>query len=205
MEKEGGAGWRFATRCVRSRQESLEGSGALASPIYQTSAFVFESVAAIQRHNAGKGPRYIYSRYANPTLDEVERTMASLESAEEAVLFSSGQAATTAAILSLVRAGDEILSLRTIYGGTYRLFQDLLADLGISARYFNADDVGHLDRLAPPHPCDLRGDSHEPDAGGAGPLQPRRRREPRPDSAWPWTALSPRPTTRTRSFSAPIW
>ena len=124
--------------------------GALASPIYQTSAFAFQDVAQIQRYLADSGSHFIYSRYANPTLAEAERRLASLESAEEAVLFASGQAATMAAILSLLRSGEEILSLFNIYGGTYKLFHRLLPGLGISARFFRTDEVDRLDSLVSP-------------------------------------------------------
>jgi cystathionine beta-lyase/cystathionine gamma-synthase len=150
MQKEGGAEWRFATRCVRFRNETFEGLGSIAAPIYQTSAFTFPDVAAIQRFNAGERSRYMYSRYANPTVEAVERTMASLESGPEAVLFSSGQAATSATMLSLVRTGDEILSSRSIYGGTRRLFQEVLSGLGVAVRYFGPEDLDRLDRLAGP-------------------------------------------------------
>jgi len=142
-----GAGHGFATRCVRSGCDWEEAKGAIASPIYQSSAFSFQSVAQIRKYLEDEGSHYIYTRYGNPTLSEAERKLVSLEGAEEAVLFSSGQAATAAAILSVVCAGDEILSLRSIYGGTYKLLHRFLPGLGITTRFFGAEEVDRLDSL----------------------------------------------------------
>ncbi len=150
MEKESGREWKLATRCVRSRRSSPWGPDSLAPPIYQTSAFAFESVAQIERYNAGEPGLFMYTRYANPTLLEAERILASLESAEEAVLFSSGQAAASAAMLSLAQAGDDFLSFRSLYGGTQRLFQEVFRGLGITARPFDSRDLDRLDSLAGP-------------------------------------------------------
>jgi len=147
VEKEGERRWRLATRCVRWRGEPDPTTGALVSPIHQTSAFAFESVAQIQQYLKDDASHYIYTRYGNPTLEEAERKLSALEGAEEAVLFASGQAATTAAILSVLRAGDEILSVANIYGGTYRLFTQLLPNFGITTRFFRPQEVDHLDTL----------------------------------------------------------
>jgi cystathionine gamma-synthase len=150
MEKEGGREWKLPTRCVRGGKGSSTKSASLVAPIFQTTAFTFKDVAEIQRYNAGDGSLYMYTRHANPTLRETEETLASLESAADAVLFSSGQAATSAAMLSLVRTGEEILSFRSVYGGTSRLFQGIFAGLGITVRYFGPEDVERLDQMAGP-------------------------------------------------------
>src|SRR5688572_7834488 len=98
-----------ATRLVHRSAEALQGVEPLTLPIYETTTFVFESAEQVRLYNEGKSGKYLYSRYENPTIRTVERTLASLEGAEEAILLSSGQAATTTALLALLSAGDEVV------------------------------------------------------------------------------------------------
>jgi cystathionine beta-lyase/cystathionine gamma-synthase len=107
----------------------------LTTPIYETSTFVFDSAAQVQAYQEGKDVGYLYSRYENPTVVAVERTLATVDEAECSLLFSSGQAATTHALLTLLRQGDEVVCSAAIYGGTHHLIADLLPRFGIDGRF----------------------------------------------------------------------
>jgi O-acetylhomoserine/O-acetylserine sulfhydrylase-like pyridoxal-dependent enzyme len=100
---------KLPTRLLQRAPDSLAGVQPLTLPIYETTTFVFDSAAEVCEYNEGRGSKYLYSRYENPTVVAVERTLASLEGAEAAILLSSGQAASTTALLALVSAGDEVV------------------------------------------------------------------------------------------------
>jgi cystathionine beta-lyase/cystathionine gamma-synthase len=124
--------------------------GPVASPIHQTSTFRFETSNDAVRFANGDPDIYVYTRYHNPSVREVEETLALMEGAEEAALFSSGMAAITTAILSQVKPGDEILATPALYGGTYRWFRDELPKRGITVRWIDAQDLSTLPSLASP-------------------------------------------------------
>ena len=77
---------------------------------------------------------YIYTRYANPTLQPLEQTLAALEEAEDALALASGMAAMTTAVLSIVQVGDEVVGAASLYGGTTHLLRQMLPRLGIRTR-----------------------------------------------------------------------
>lgn len=112
----------------------------LTTPIYATSTFVFKSAQEVRQYNEGKSQKFLYSRYANPTVMAVEQTVARLEGAEAALVLSSGQAATTTALLALAGAGDEIVCSAAIYGGTLHLLSDLLPKFGVTARFVSLEE-----------------------------------------------------------------
>jgi cystathionine beta-lyase/cystathionine gamma-synthase len=89
----------------------------------------------------------VYSRYHNPTVGEAEERLALLMRTEKALLFSSGMAAISSAILSVTGSGDEILSTPALYGGTYRFFRDVLPRLGIRTRYVRPDRLEEIPRM----------------------------------------------------------
>ena len=112
--------------------------GPLATPIVQTSTFTFGSAAEMRRHLEGDEELFLYTRYANPTVRELEESLAAVEDAEAALALSSGMAAMTTAVASIVRAGDEVLASASLYGGTVRLLTDLLPRFGVTARFVAA-------------------------------------------------------------------
>jgi cystathionine beta-lyase/cystathionine gamma-synthase len=120
----------------------------LTTPIYETSTYVFDSAEAVRAYQEGRAPGYLYSRYENPTVVAVERTLAALEGAERALLFSSGMAATATTLLTLTRSGDEVLCSAAIYGGTLHLLNDLLSSFGVSARFLALEALSALDGVA---------------------------------------------------------
>ncbi len=122
-------------------------TGPVATPIYQTSTYRFSDSRDAVRYSKGDPSVYVYTRYHNPTTDEVEKKIALLYGAGSAALFSSGMAAITTAVLSTCRQGSEIVSTPALYGGTYRFFRDTLPEFGISTRYVGADSLDDLPYL----------------------------------------------------------
>ena len=126
---------KLPTRLVQRAKAPLANVDSLTLPIYETTTFVFENAQQVCEYNEGKGGKYLYSRYENPTVVAVEQTLAALEGAEAAILLSSGQAATTTALLALVSAGDEVVCSAAIYGGTLHLLTEIFARLGVVVRF----------------------------------------------------------------------
>jgi cystathionine beta-lyase/cystathionine gamma-synthase len=114
-------------------------------PIYETTTFVFDNAAQVREYNEGQSARYLYSRYGNPTVSAVEQALAALEGAEAALLFSSGQAATTTALLALLGAGDEIVCSTAVYGGTLHVLGDVFSKLGVKVRFVPVEDLTRPD------------------------------------------------------------
>src|SRR3990172_2319848 len=92
--------------------------GPVSTPIYQTSTYRFESSDDAVRYAKGDPSVYVYTRYHNPTVHDVEEKLALMSGAEAAALFSSGMAAISTAILAVTKAGNEIISTPALYGGT---------------------------------------------------------------------------------------
>ncbi len=131
---------RLATLAVDLGEERFS-LGALVEPIFQSSTFVFKNSAELKKYLKGEKGLYFYTRYANPTTEFVEKKMAALESGQSALATSSGMAAITTALLTLVSSGQEIISTAPLYGGTYRLFQDLFPRLGIKVHFVDAESI----------------------------------------------------------------
>jgi cystathionine beta-lyase/cystathionine gamma-synthase len=127
----------FSTTLIH-RGERQPG-GALTTPIYETTTFVFDSAEAVERYNAGKSTQFLYSRYENPTVVATEEKLAAADGAEAAVAFSSGMAATTHALLTFLEAGDEVVCSSAIYGGTLHLLADFLPKFGVTARFVSLE------------------------------------------------------------------
>src|SRR5664279_391872 len=139
-----------ATKCVHSGEERHGKPGPLTTPIAQTSVFVLPGLAELRRYAAGDRDFYLYSRYGNPTVKAAEDKIAALEGAEAAVLTASGMSAELIATLAACRAGDEIVSMLDIYGGTVKLFEDVLARCGITTRFIPYRDLGKAESYFTP-------------------------------------------------------
>ncbi len=120
---------------------------ARAVPIYQTTSFVFEDTQHAADLFALKVPGNIYSRIMNPTWDVFEQRVTALEGGIGAVATASGQAAVAYSVLNLTRAGDNIVSVSTLYGGTYNLFAHTLPQYGIEVRWVDPDEPEALAAL----------------------------------------------------------
>ena len=140
--KERGPG----TTAVHGRRGAARGP--LATPIAQTSTFAFGSAEEMHRYLEGDEELFLYTRYANPTVRELEGALAAVEGAEAALALSSGMAAVTTAVASLVSTGDEVLGSASLYGGTVRLLTELLPRFGVAARLVPVPDLVQIGRVA---------------------------------------------------------
>ena len=131
----------FATLQLHAGQVPDPVTGARAVPIYQTTSYVFKDSAQAARQFALEEEGHIYTRIANPTTEVLEKRIAALEGGVGALAFSSGQAAVSAGILNILKAGDEIVAAKTLYGGTYNLFASTLPRLGITTKFVNPDKI----------------------------------------------------------------
>ena len=135
-----------ATRCVHSGEERHGQTAPLTTPIAQTSVFVLAGVKDLRRYAEGDRDLYLYSRYGNPTVTAVEEKIAALEGAEAAVATSSGMAAELITVLAACAAGNEIVSMLDIYGGTAKLFEQVLPRFGIKTRFIPYTDMRNAHR-----------------------------------------------------------
>jgi len=141
--KEPGA----STRLIHTGEYQASPDVALTTPIYETTAFVFDSAEDVRRCQQGKSDKFIYSRYANPTVRATEEKLAALDNAERALVFSSGMGAISTTLLALLRAGDEIVCAAAVYGGTYKLINEVLPGLGIARRFVTLEELGEPGRV----------------------------------------------------------
>ena len=138
---------KFETQVIHAGFEDDPTTRAVAVPIYQTTSYSFRDT----QHGADlfdlKEPGNIYTRIMNPTNDVLEQRMAALEGGIASLCLASGMAAITAAIQTLARVGDNIVSVSQLYGGTYNLFAHTLPQQGIEVRMASGDDVNALEAL----------------------------------------------------------
>ena len=137
----------FATELIHTGERDHVAAAPLTTPIYETTTFVFENAQEVVAYNEGKSAKFLYSRYDNPTVVSVERKLAALDAADQALLFSSGQGATTTILLAHLKAGDEVVCGAAIYGGTLHLLEDVLTKFGVTPRFVSLADFAEPDRL----------------------------------------------------------
>lgn len=116
-------------------------------PIYETTTFLFRTADEVRQYQEGKADKYLYSRYANPTVVVVEQKIAALNRAEAALVFASGMAAISTVLLTFLKPGDELLCSAAIYGGTFRLANDVLAPLNIGVRFATLEEFENPEAL----------------------------------------------------------
>lgn len=134
MEKLG-----FATRQVHSGYEDNK-YGALATPIYQSSTFVFDSAEQGGRRFAGEEEGYIYTRLGNPTNTVIEKKLADLEGAEAAATMASGIGAISSTIWTFLKSGDHVVAAKTLYGCTFALLSHGLSKFGVEVTFVDPRD-----------------------------------------------------------------
>lgn len=139
MDKEKLSKMDFSTRAVHAGYEKNQ-YGALATPIYQTSTFIFDSAEQGGRRFALEEEGYIYSRLGNPTNTQVEVKLASLEGAEAALTTASGIGAITSVIWTQVKAGDHIVAAKTLYGCTFAYLNHGLEKFGVEVTFVDTSD-----------------------------------------------------------------
>ncbi len=130
---------RLATLALHAGQAPDPATTAAATPIYATSSYVFKNTQHAADLFALRESGNIYSRLMNPTNDALEKRLAALDGGAAGLAFASGQAAITAAVLTLVHSGQNFISSTSLYGGTWTLFTQTFKKLGIEARFFDPD------------------------------------------------------------------
>jgi len=131
---------KLSTVSLHAGQVPDPATGARAVPLYQTTSFVFKSTEHAANLFALKEFGNIYTRIMNPTTDVLEQRVAAIEGGTGALAVSSGQAATTFALLNITDVGDEIVSANNLYGGTYQLFHYTMAKLGREVKFVDSRD-----------------------------------------------------------------
>jgi len=128
---------RFSTRAIHAGQDPDPVTGSVTVPVYLTSTY--------QQPSPGKEGKYVYSRTANPTRTALEECLASLEGGKHGLAFGSGMAATSTILLSL-KKGDHVIAGDDIYGGTYRLFEQVLRNYGLQFTYVNPENPDNVEK-----------------------------------------------------------
>lgn len=131
------------TACVRAGYEAKNGESSI-PPIVQSTTFSYEKTSEIADLFDLKESGFFYTRLGNPTIDALEKKIADLDGGVCAVATGSGQAANLLAVLNIAKAGDNIVAVNNIYGGTYNLFANTLRDLGIETKFVNNNDLDEL-------------------------------------------------------------
>ncbi len=133
---------KFETLAIHAGERPDKKFGAVSTPIYQTSTFAFEDI--------GKTRGYDYSRTANPTRKVLEDTIAQLEGGKAGFAFATGMAA-EATVIHLLKAGDHIIAGDDIYGGTYRLFQNVMRNFGLEFTFLRMDNREKIEDAIKPN------------------------------------------------------
>lgn len=135
----------FTTNLVHIGERPDPTSGSVIPPIYQTTTFAFETNESILDLMEGRSTGYIYTRYGNPNYTMVEEKIAFLEDAESGLVLASGMAATSTAIMAIVKAGEHIITHADIYGGSFGLFHDILPRFGIETSFVDCSDFSQIE------------------------------------------------------------
>ena len=129
---------KFGTKAIHAGQKPDESTGAVMTPIYQTSTYV--------QKKPGEHKGYEYSRTANPTRTALEKNIASLENGSHGLCFGSGLAAIDA-IIKLLNPGDEVISTNDLYGGSYRIFSQVFLNYGIKFHFVALDNIENVHKF----------------------------------------------------------
>ncbi len=140
----------FGTLCLHAGQIPDPATGARAVPIYQTTSYVFDSAEHAASLFNLQTFGNVYSRLSNPTVAVFEERVAALENGRAALALSSGQAAQMTALLTLLEAGDELVSASTLYGGTYSQFEVNFRRMGIDTKFVHPDDPDNFRKAITP-------------------------------------------------------
>jgi len=142
-----------STACVHAGETIDKTTKSILTPIYQTSVYAFDSMKDVRDYNAGAedgAQGYMYSRPTSPTQRVLERKAAALECGEDALATSSGMAAISTAILTIVGQGDEIVSSNMLYGGTYTILKHGLAKLGVTTQFVDTRRIEEAEKFVTP-------------------------------------------------------
>jgi methionine-gamma-lyase len=138
-----------STIAIHAGEGKFQKNEPVGTVIARTASFTFSSSEEMRLWAEGKSSAYMYTRYANPTLAVAEEKIARLEGGEAALVTASGMAAISSALLSVLKAGDEVIATQALYGGSYRLLRDIFPRMGIVVRHVDTDLAG-IERLVNP-------------------------------------------------------
>jgi O-acetylhomoserine (thiol)-lyase len=141
---------KLETLALHGGQEPDPTTGSRAVPIYQTTSYQFKNTEHAANLFGLREFGNIYTRIMNPTNDVLEKRIALLDGGVGALAVSSGQAATTLAILNIAQAGDEIVSADNLYGGTYNLFHYTLPKFGVNVKFVKSNDLAAFQKAITP-------------------------------------------------------
>ncbi|MEI8137990.1 MAG: cystathionine gamma-synthase [Bacteroidota bacterium] len=133
---------KFGTKAIHAGADADPSTGAIMTPIFQTSTYVQES--------PGKNKGYGYARGKNPTREALQKNIAALENGKHCVCFSSGMAATDA-VMRMLRPGDEVITGDDLYGGSYRMFTKIYENYGIKFHFINLTDANNIKKYINPN------------------------------------------------------
>ncbi|GAA0211565.1 methionine gamma-lyase [Kangiella japonica] len=134
------------TRAIHSGRVGDPSFGSLATPIHQTSTFIFDNVEQGANRFAGEEQGYIYSRLGNPTVRELEQKMAALENTEDAAAFGSGMGAVSATLLANLKQGDHLVASSALYGCSFALINHKFPDFGIEVTFVDITDEQEVEK-----------------------------------------------------------
>jgi len=141
----------FATLAVHAGEAPCPLTGAVDTPIYQSTTFASANADEMAAVYGEEKPGYMYTRYGNPTTRALEEKMAALEGGEAALAFSAGMAAISSAILGYVKAGDHVVAARSIYGAAYNFLNRKLPRLGASTTFVASSRVEDFEKTLRPN------------------------------------------------------
>ncbi len=141
---------KLETLCLHAGQEAEPTTRSRAVPVYRTSSYLFDNTQHAADLFALKEMGNIYTRLMNPTQDVLEKRVAAMEGGAAALALASGTSAIFYSIINICQAGDEIVSATNLYGGTYTMFNNILPQLGIQARFVDSRDPENFAKAVTP-------------------------------------------------------
>lgn len=142
---------RFATLAVHAGESVCPMTGALDTPIYQSTTFAAADSAEMAAVYGGEKPGYMYTRYGNPTLHALEEKLAALEGGEAALAAATGMAAISTAILGYIKTGDHVVASRSLYGAAYNFLNKKLPRMGACTTFVPSLDPADFERAIQPN------------------------------------------------------
>lgn len=140
----------FSTRAVHRPPLPEQDGAPLAPPLDLSSTYSFDDTDAFAKASEQRvGAGYVYTRWANPTVDAFEAAVADLEGAEDAEAFSSGMAAISCTFMALARPGSRVVAVRQLYGNSYSILMTRMKDMGVTTDFFDVDDLDGIEAALP--------------------------------------------------------
>ena len=154
MTKKPDSKWGPSTKCIWGGEEELPPQGSTVMPVFHGVTYAYDDIDEWQAVAVGEKPGHIYSRNTNPTVEAFEKKMCALEGAESATSFSTGMAAISNTLFTLLAPGKRVVSITDTYGGTNRLFIEFLPKFGVNVTLCDTDDHEAIEREVA-RGCDL--------------------------------------------------